>query len=165
MLIKINSRYELLSLISVCYFCYLIYSMDLFLICGSLFSAFIHIVIKEITFGWYPPIFKRPDGATNCGLFNTGGLLDHKSGFPSGHVTVISFIMNSFLLTKAPNMYNICLYNIPVLLVAYARVMGGCHNIIQVIAGYILGITIAYILDKYKTSIYKFVDKIKKYAQ
>jgi len=164
MFIKINSIYHILSLITVSSFCYLIYNMDVFLICGSLFSAFIHIIIKQITLGWYPPIFKRPNGSTDCGLFNTGGLMDHQSGFPSGHVTVISFIMNSFLLTKTLKIYNIILYNIPVLLVGYARVMSGCHNIIQVIAGYVLGITTASVLDAYKTPIYNFVDKIKNYT-
>ena len=165
MFIKINSIYDILSLMSIASFCYLTYTMDVYLICSSLFLSFIHIIIKQITFGWYPSIFKRPDGANDCGIFNTGGLMDHQSGFPSGHVTIISYIMNSFLLTKTPNMYNIFLYNIPVLAVAFARVMSGCHNTIQVSAGYILGITAAPILDAYKTHFNNFIDKIKKYAQ
>jgi len=164
MFIKINSLYDFLSLLALFSYFYLFFSMDIVLVFGGFLCVFIHLIIKEITSGWYPPIFKRPDGARDCGLFNTGGLVDHKSGFPSGHVTAISFLMNSILLNKNYTLYNIFLYNVPVLLVAYARVMSGCHNTIQVVAGYILGITIANILQQYKSYIYKYFDKIKNYA-
>jgi len=114
--------------------------------------------IKEITYGWYPPIFKRPDGATNCNLFNAGGCVDHLSGFPSGHVATISVFMEMLLLRSSHNsLTHYILYKIPILIVAYARVMKGCHNIIQVIAGYILGYVVANVLYKYDDAIAHYI--------
>ncbi len=155
--IKIESIYDLLSLISLFCYIYYFYSMDIVLIVGAILCLLLHNIIKHVTQGWYPPIFKRPDGATDCNLFNSGGLVDEKSGFPSGHVTAISFLMNSLLFNTDLSYQNIILYNIPILLVAYARVMKGCHNIIQVIAGYILGISVSHILHKYKSQIKKYI--------
>lgn len=167
MFIKLKSIYDCLSILALFSYMYLFFSMDVVLIIGGILSVVIHIIIKEITSGWYPPIFKRPVGATDCGLFNTGGLVDHKSGFPSGHVSAISFLMNSLLFNTTYNIYNILLYNIPVLLVAYGRIMSGCHNTIQVIAGYILGLVIANILYQHKSYIYTFTrlqhERCKKY--
>ena len=78
-----------------------------------------------------------------------------KSGFPSGHVATISFLMNYILNCPCTtddiiDYKTFILYNIPIVLVAYARVMKGCHNIIQVIAGYLLGLGVACLLNKYK---------------
>ena len=155
MYIKIKSIYDILSLISLFSYLYFFYSLDILLIIGCMLCVCIHKIVKEITTDWYPPIFKRPDGACDCNLFNTGGLVDMKSGFPSGHVATISFLMNYILncpcVTDASIDYKtIILYNIPIVLVAYARVMKGCHNIIQVIAGYLLGLGVACLLKKYK---------------
>lgn len=42
-------------------------------------------MFKKLTTNLKPSyIFKRPNGARDCGLFNTGGLVDDQSGFPSG---------------------------------------------------------------------------------
>jgi len=53
------------------------------------------------------------------------------------------------------------LYNTPVMLMAYARIMKGCHNFIQVVAGYLLGYGVANILYTYEDSIKSTIDKIK----
>lgn len=164
-MIQVKSIYDILSLLVLFVNVYVIFTLDIVAILGFMIAIYIQVILKKLTTNLQPSyIFKRPDGARNCGLFNTGGLVDHKSGFPSGHVTAISFLMNSILLNKNYTLYNIFLYNVPVLLVAYARVMSGCHNTIQVVAGYILGITIANILQQYKSYIYKYFDKIKNYA-
>ena len=164
MLIKIDSIYDLISLISLFANLYFLFSMDIVLIIGCMFCILLHNILKEITYGWCPPIFKRPNGATDCSLFNTGGLVDHKSGFPSGHVTAISFLMSSLLLRRDDlNFKNIIQYNIPVLLVAYARIMKGCHNLIQVVAGYLLGYGVAYTLHIYKREVTITIDEIKTY--
>jgi membrane-associated phospholipid phosphatase len=129
-----------------------------------MFCILLHNIFKEITSGWYPPIFKRPNGATDCSLFNTGGLVDHKSGFPSGHVTAISFLMYSLLLKHSHiGFKNMIQYNIPIVLVAYARIMKGCHNLIQVIAGYLLGYGVAYMLHIYKKEVSIKINEIKTY--
>lgn len=162
MIVKIDSFYDVLSLITVLSYVYIIYIGDMLLLSGSVVTVFIHYIIKQITYGWYPPIFKRPDGATNCGIFNTGGVVDYKSGFPSGHVAAISFIMNSLLLnSRNSDIFNLFYYNVPAILVAYARVMKGCHNTIQVIAGYLLGYSVAYFIHPYKSYIYEYYSKIK----
>jgi len=164
MFIKIDSIYDLISLISLFANLYFIFTMDIVLIIGCMFCILLHNIFKEITYGWYPPIFKRPNGATDCNLFNTGGLIDHKSGFPSGHVTSISFLMYSLLLKIGDiDFKNIILYNIPIMLVAYARIMKGCHNLIQVVAGYLLGYSVAYMLHIYKNEVNIKIDEIKTY--
>ena len=165
MLIKIDSIYDLISLISLFVNLYLMFSMDIVLIIGCIFCILLHNIFKEITYGWCPPIFKRPNGATDCNLFNTGGLVDHKSGFPSGHVTAISFLMYSLLLKIGDiDFINIIQYNIPIVLVAYARIMKGCHNLIQVVAGYLLGYSVAYMLHIYKKEVNIKIDEIKTYT-
>ena len=45
------------------------------------------------------------------------------------------------------------LYNSPIVLMGYARIMKGCHNFIQVISGYLLGYGIAKILYIYEDNI------------
>jgi len=137
---------------------YILYTLDYTLLLGEIVCAFIQYSSKEITHGWYPPIFKRPDGATDCDLFNRGGIVDHKSGFCSGHVASISLFMKMMLLrSKKNDWYSTFKYNIPIFLVAYARYMKGCHNLIQIAAGYLLGYGIATILYKYQTNINEYI--------
>jgi membrane-associated phospholipid phosphatase len=113
---------------------------------------------KKITTGWYPDIFKRPNGATDCNLFNYGGKSDHCSGFPSGHVASITFFMEMLVLRNNVDvLYNKTTYYVPILLVAYSRYMKKCHNIIQIFAGYLLGYGVANILYKYDDDIKQFV--------
>ena len=164
MFIKVESIYDFISLFALLANLYILYSLEPTLIVGSGLCLFFHDFIKEATTGWYAPIFKRPDGAINCSLFNTGGLVDHKSGFPSGHVTIVSFLMNIMRLRNNTNSWsNIILYNIPVVLMGYARIMKGCHNLIQVIAGYLLGYCVAYILYKFEDDINHNLDKLYSY--
>ena len=149
-----NSIYDFISLFALLANIYIIYTLDPVLILGSFSCLFLHDFIKELTTGWYAPIFKRPKGAMNCSLFNSGGLVDHKPGFPSGHVTSISFLMNMLLLRNKDISWNkIALYNVPIFIMGYARIMKGCHNVIQVIAGYILGYGIANIFHSYNKDI------------
>lgn len=156
MFIKINSIYDLISIFALLANLYFIYSFDVILIMGLAICLFFHDFTKELTVGWYAPIFKRPDGAINCSLFNSGGLVDHKSGFPSGHVTAISFFMNILRMRNGSSCdwKSRILYNIPIVLMGYARIMKGCHNFIQVVAGYLLGYGVANVL-------YMYEDKIK----
>ena len=155
MFIKIDSIYDFISIFSLLVNIYLIYSFDIILIIGLAICLFFHDFIKEITTGWYPPIFKRPSGAINCSLFNSGGLVEHKSGFPSGHVTVISFYMNILRMRNVvkADWKKFILYNSPIVLMGYARIMKGCHNFIQVISGHLLGYGIAKILYIYEDNI------------
>jgi len=160
MFIKITSIYDFISLFALVVNIYFFYQFNPILIIGFILCVFLQDFLKELTVGWYTPIFKRPNGATNCNLFNTGGLVEHKSGFPSGHVAVVSFFMEFLLLqNESKNLYNLLYYNIPTFLVAFARVKKGCHNIIQVIAGYILGYGIANFLYIHEKNINEYLIK------
>ena len=113
MLVEINSIYDFISLFSLFINIYFVFSFDVILILGLVICIVVHLIIKNITTGWYPPIFKRPDGANNCDLFNKGGLVDKNSGFPSGHVTVVSFFMETLLLrNNTHGLLNTLYYNI-----------------------------------------------------
>ena len=136
----------------------LLYVRDYTLLCGELICTILQHCIKMITTGWYPPIFKRPDGASDCNLFNSGGNMEHKSGFPSGHVASISFLMEMMILRdNIFSWYDKSLYYVPILFIAYARYMKKCHNIIQIIAGYILGYGLAKYVHKYDNEINQYI--------
>ena len=160
MFIKLDSMYDFISVFALVANIYILFSLEPTLILGSGLCLFFHDFLKEVTTGWYAPIFKRPNGAMDCSLFNSGGLVDHKSGFPSGHVTSISFLMNMlWLRNKKNNWTSIFMYNFPIVLMGYARIMKGCHNFIQVVAGYLLGYVVAKLLYTYETEIKNMLQK------
>lgn len=156
--------YNMMSISVLIPMIYLIFNFDLTILLGQAICTFLQYCIKEITRDWYPPIFKRPDGATDCSLFNTGGCMDTMPGFPSGHVASISVFIETLLLnSKHNNVIYYILYRIPILMVAYARIMKRCHNIIQVIAGYILGYVVANVLYRYNDNIINYTKRCIKY--
>ena len=166
MFIKVDSIYDFISFFAIVANIYIFYSLEPILILGSGLCLFFHDFLKEVTVDWYAPIFKRPTGAINCSLFNTGGLVDHKSGFPSGHVTITSFLMNMLFLrnkTSTTTWKSMILYNIPVVLMGYARILKGCHNLIQVVAGYLLGYCVANVLYYFENEVIMFLDKLYSY--
>jgi membrane-associated phospholipid phosphatase len=161
-MIKIESVYDLFSLLVLFINLYVIFTLDIVAIIGFLLVILIQTILKFLTTGLQPSfIFKRPNGAKNCGLFNTGGLVDDHSGFPSGHMCSISFIMYYLLLkSNKVNFSNIILYNIPILLVAIGRYMKGCHNIIQILTGSMIGYWLAYLLYTNRKDILNMLTKI-----
>ena len=163
MFIKIYSIYDFISIFALLVNIYFLFSFDVVLITGLLTCLFFHDFTKELTIGWYAPIFKRPNGAINCSLFNSGGLAEHKSGFPSGHVTVISLFMNILRLRSGlkNDWKTVIIYNFPIVLMGYARIMKGCHNFIQVVAGYLLGYCVANVIFMYEDTIHKIFNKFR----
>lgn len=109
------------------------------------FSLFLERCIKHLTTDMN--IFKRPEGACGCGLFNEGGIISHKSGFPSGHMTMTSVFMNKLLQmhNRENDVKYIILYNVPCVLMGISRYAKLCHSIDQIMAGYLLG----YIISRY----------------
>lgn len=161
-MIQIKSIFDIFSLLVLFVNLYVIFSLDIIAIIGFILAIFIHSIFKNLTTNLEPSyIFKRPDGAMNCGLFNTGGLVDKQSGFPSGHMSSISFVMLYLLLkTKNLTFSNFMLYNFPILLVAIGRYMKGCHTLIQILAGYLLGGLLAYYLYPKSKQIINLLTKV-----
>jgi len=150
--------YNTISISVIIMMGYLLYSQDYTILFGEFLCTIIQYFSKKITTGWYPPIFKRPDGATDCNLFNTGGKAGHCSGFPSGHVASITLLMEMLLLrNNTTGLYNKITYYVPIVLMGYSRYMKKCHNTIQIFAGYVLGYSVANILHKYDDDIKRYV--------
>ena len=122
----------------------------------------VSIVITEIIISFsrqlpiIHPVMLRPVGARDCNLFNSGGSYDGGIGMPSGHVMLTTCISLSllFIYTKTNNLYTISKYYpiqftitvLYILLMAISRVKRNCHNIPQVMGGFILGYGLAYLL-------------------
>tara|TARA_X000000950_G_C13702084_1_gene572558 strand:- start:344 stop:784 length:441 start_codon:yes stop_codon:yes gene_type:complete len=88
-------------------------------------------------------IFKRPLGAYNCDIFNCNGNVENNPGFPSGHVAVTSFFMNYLFFKSRLCISFYIFYCFPIYIVAISRIYKKCHNIEQVIGGYLLGLAIS----------------------
>lgn len=161
-MIQVKSIYDIFSLLVLFVNVYVIFTLDIVAILGFMIAVYIQVILKKLTTNLQPSyIFKRPDGARNCSLFNSGGLVDEKSGFPSGHMCSISFVMiYLYLKNQKYTSENFILYNIPVLLVAIGRYMKGCHNLIQILAGYIVGFSVAMFLFPRRKNIINLLTKV-----
>ena len=154
----INNIYDLISIMILYVIFYSIFSKDYIMLIGIFTSNFIHKIIKYFTTPFKNDIFRRPKKNKNNDLFNQGGH-SNRSGFPSGHMTTISYFMNTLLFRY--NIYNIItivIFNIPCLLMGIARYCRHSHNIIQIFAGYLLGLICAYYFFKYNNFIQNLFD-------
>lgn len=147
--INISSFGDFFSLIPLFLQFYVLLTLNYKLMFLIILTIFIHYIIKNLTHKLYDPIFKRPNKAFNCNMCNNDGDVSKNAGFPSGHMATISLIMNFYLFynNKTYDLIHwkdIILYNIPCVLVAYGRYSKSCHNIIQIVAGYLLGLLMAY---------------------
>lgn len=163
-------------LLSLVVLSYCLYTVDVVAIFGCMMAVVVPMIIKKVTKRTpYPGIFKRPDGAVDCNLFNTGGICDRESGFPSGHVTLISYfcfyIYYKYNATIISYLYGVDIYEkdsveikqeyvdgkkkivlflcvLPIIMMGYARYMKNCHNIVQILAGSITGFCITKLIIK-----------------
>ena len=149
-LVKINDIYDFISFFPILLYIYgfleLVINNNIYLFIGLVICSITHRLIKQITKNWNPNIFKRPDDARDTNGLNSGGFSGNNPGFPSGHTLATSYVMFYLIFTSNKYIFEIdnLLKIIIVLLVAYARVMKRAHRVIQVIAGFLLGIIIAY---------------------
>jgi hypothetical protein len=68
--------------------------------------------------------------------------------------------METLLLrNNTHGLLNTLYYNIPTILVGFARIQKGCHNFIQVIAGYLLGYYVANRLHNNESKIKKYINE------
>ena len=155
---------DLISMSVIALNIFAIYSaihLDFDYLLGLILVLFSQSFIKELTTNSPFLHFKRPDNATNCSLLNTGGFVGYNSGFPSGHMASTSFMTNLFYFKNCThkNIGNYLLYNFWNIFMGYARYNKNCHNFVQIICGYILGLSIAY-LFYYKKKIYYYFKNI-----
>ena len=98
---------------------------------------------------------KRPEGARDCNMFNSGGDTSNDSGMVSSHTFLISTLMFYFVFKFTNNFKNsmnykqyilVGLFLLWTVVVALARVRLGCHKQHQTITGFVLGIIWGYLL-------------------
>ena len=120
--------------------------MLLTLAVGSLVAATTAELIKKyITVDM--PAFKRPKGARACDILSLAGSAENESGMPSGHASSTAFVATYLLLTNRSDAIRgaAVLYW---LAVCYSRFAKRCHTIGQLVAGTILGATLAFLATK-----------------
>ena len=86
----------------------------------------------------YPTVgmFRRPEGAMECGMFGGGGLAEGDPGFPSVHMVVTTFLL--YGLVRDEPTKHLYIYAVLYFLMAYAR--SECHTTEQMAAGTIVGL-------------------------
>lgn len=100
-------------------------------------------------------IAKRPDGANNCNMFNSGGDASQHSGLISGHTFLISTLAFYLIYKFTDNFKHnpnykqsifILILFIWIGLVAMARMRLGCHKPHQTVFGFVMGIVWGYLI-------------------
>ncbi len=147
-MIQIKSIWDLISaFVLVCgYFgVYNAFDGDFEILVSYFLTLAVEKNTKRMTANMYPSIFKRPDAATDCSLLNSGGPVGDRGGFPSGHMAVTSYFMNYlYFKNKDYSLKAKLYYHIPVVMMASARYMKNCHNVYQIVGGYLLGYGVAF---------------------
>jgi membrane-associated phospholipid phosphatase len=168
---------DIISAFPLVIYCGLLYNylidtkniVDLIILLYLLLGHFIHKGLKAIP---YPEPFysvsRRPKGAENCDLLSKNGpVKDGTPGFPSGHMLSITLFASFMIFSKwklngEGNITNFITKNFMfvivnlglIVLTAFARYYKKCHNILQIIAGtiigLIMGIILYYILESYE---------------
>ena len=124
---------------------------------GLLVSLFTPDFIKRITKLISPKgnYWYRPKGAKGCDFQSIKGFnAPFTPGFPSGHMTLTTYVMVfNILMTLEKNVkYSNVIIIVNLLFIfamAWARHFKKCHNIFQILGGIILGSIIAYITLKH----------------
>ena len=106
-------------------------------------------------------ITRRPKGAFNCDVLSQSGKPKVGApGFPSGHMTTMTVFATVMILGKyemyrkrglsffeyfSKEPYFVLVNILIVILTAWARYFKNCHSMIQIIAGFILGMVLGII--------------------
>lgn len=148
---------EVISLVGIFYwmipFVLAIYSGDIRQVhwgAAVLLSSAASEVIKKWTQGLPYICLKRPQGAAGCNAVGNDGDQSGAPGFPSGHVaTTAAFWTGAWLLT--PPSWRPWAAGAGLAatgLMAWSRLVKRCHTGLQVVAGGMLGVLIAFSLVK-----------------
>lgn len=119
---------------------------------GMFVSSILTHLIKKYTFRW-KGIFVRPRNASKCDIFCRSGSSAGQMAFPSGHMSITTFFFVYWWLlhktstskvktTKAAYLIAV-LSIIYIALMAMARYIKSCHNVVQIVAGIINGAVFA----------------------
>ena len=147
-LINIKNIYDFISSFTIIIPFYLLFNTNLYVFSSYCGIILLHIAIKKLTYYINYNVFKRPKNASNCNILNNSGNDSFKPGFRSGHMTSISFFTNYLYFTQTnKSVYNFIFYNIPSIIMAYARFYKKCHNIPQILFGFILGLYSSFIIS------------------
>ena len=160
--VQINNIYDLISLSVILlniFSFYMIFFYDLDFLLGTKSVLFGQYFIKNLTKNINISILHRPIGAYNCNLYNTDGNVEGHPGFPSGHMASTSFMTNLLYLkySNHKNLTNYFLYNCFNIFICISRYQKNCHNLFQIIGGYIFGFIIAYLFYN-KKNIYHYIE-------
>ena len=89
-------------------------------------------------------ITARPISAKDCNLWNSGGDFSKVPGFPSGHSTFAWLVAGlAFATAGHTNVWIVVFALLAAIATSISRVVLHCHTVSQVIAGGVLGITVA----------------------
>ena len=153
MYVKIKSVWDFISatiLLSNYIIIYESFDGNLELPLGVILTLTLERIGKLITGKWYPPIFARPFDARDCSICNDGGPVGGNPGFPSGHVAMASYFAYIIMFKYFDNTYyNLGLATLYPIIIGMSRYYKHCHNIYQIIAGWILGIGVAYLIKHF----------------
>jgi len=98
-------------------------------------------------------VFLRPSNAVNCSLYNRGGNYAGRVGMPSGHVALTTFVLCSILyIYKSNANHSPIVYVLVVLMIGLmcmSRYYRHCHNIPQIVMGFVLGILLTWIFVQF----------------
>lgn len=123
----------------------------LFYFFGLMVALFAPELVKRLTkiinpesLYWY-----RPKGAKGCDFQSLKGFAEpFTPGFPSGHMTLTSYVMvfNILMILQKKVRYSNLIIIVNILFIiamGWARYYKKCHNILQIIGGTLLGAIIA----------------------
>tara|TARA_B100000123_G_C25592652_1_gene367780 strand:- start:125 stop:649 length:525 start_codon:yes stop_codon:yes gene_type:complete len=132
--------------------------VDIFLFIYILMSDYLVKIIKNLN---YPPklykITRRPEGAYNTDyLSRNGNVPKNTPGFPSGHVTSVTIFSLCMILMKWKfelpwkdfllNNKRFCFVQFFLIVITgVARYVKKCHNLFQILGGFIFGIIMSVI--------------------
>lgn len=129
---------------------------DFFFVVFSFSIIVCHLVtagLKRLTASYVAhPAFLRPLHARNCDIMCRNGLVGGKPGFPSGHMSSTALFCTLIILykyrvtgsTKFELMVLGAVAFAFTMLTALARFYKGCHNIIQIGCGTVLGVVLGF---------------------
>ena len=153
MYVKIKSIWDFISatiLLSNYIILYESFNGNIELPLGVIITLSLERLGKIITGKWYPPIFARPTGACDCSIFNDGGPVEGTPGFPSGHVAMAAYFAYIMVFKYFENSYlNLSIATLFPIIIGMSRYYKRCHNIYQILAGWVLGTSIAYLIKIY----------------